>query len=110
MREKKRAAQNLRITHHASRPRMKFPVDLPQPVAGDVRVNLRRADVGVAEQFLDHAQVRAVLEQMGRKTVPQHVRRHVPLHARAADAILDVQPQRHRRERRAALRQKNIRR
>ena len=40
-----------------------------------MRVNLRRADVRVAEQFLDHAQVRAVLEQMRGEAVPQHVRR-----------------------------------
>ena len=53
---------------------MKFPVNVPQPVAGDVRVNLRRADVRVAEQFLDHPQVRAVFQQMCGKAVPQHVR------------------------------------
>ena len=33
---------------------MKLPVDVPQAAARDVRVNLRRADVRVAEQFLDH--------------------------------------------------------
>ena len=89
---------------------MKFPVNFPQAAAGDVRVNLRGADVRVAEQFLDHAQIRAVLQQMRRETVPQHVRRDVALNPGAADPIFDAQPQRHRRERRAALRQKNIRR
>ena len=39
--------------------RMELPVDVPQPVAGDVRVNLRGGDVRVAEQFLDDAQIRA---------------------------------------------------
>ena len=56
---------------------MKFPVDVPEPVAGDVRIYLRRADVRVAQQFLYHPQVRAVLQQMRGKTVPQHVRRNV---------------------------------
>ena len=56
---------------------MKFFVDFAQTVSGDVRVNFRRADVRVAEQFLYHPQIRAVFQQMRRKTVPQHVRRHV---------------------------------
>ena len=38
------------------------------------------------------------------------MRRDVALNARATDTILDVQPKRDCRERRAALRQKNIRR
>ena len=89
---------------------MKLPVDLPQPAAGDVRVNLRRADARVAEQFLNHPQVRAMLQQMRGETVPQHVRCDVAFHTRAADAVLDMQPQRHGGERRAAPRQENIRR
>ena len=63
---------------------MEFAVDVPQPVAGDVRVNFRGADVRVAEQFLDDAQIRAMLQQVRREAVPQHVRRHVALHAGAA--------------------------
>ena len=56
---------------------MKLPVNIPQPVTGDVRVNFCRADARVAEQFLNHAQVRAVFQQMRRKAVPQHVRSNV---------------------------------
>jgi len=89
---------------------MKFPVDFPQPAAGDVSVDFRRADVRVAEQFLNHPQVRTVLQQVRRETVPQHVRRDVALDARAANAILDAQPQRDGSERRAAFVEKNIRR
>ena len=89
---------------------MKFPVNLPQPIAGHVRVNLRGADVRMAEQFLDHTQVRAMFQQMRGKTVPQHVRRDVARHPGVAHPILDSQPERHRRERRAAFRQKNVRR
>ena len=84
--------------------------DAPRaPAPGDVRVNLRRADAGVAEQFLDDAQARPMLQQMRRKAVPQHVRRDVAGNARTADAALDAQPQRYRCERRAAPGQKNIR-
>ena len=53
---------------------MKLPVNFLQPPGGDVRVNFRRADGRMPQQFLDYAQVRPVLEKMGRKTMPQHVR------------------------------------
>ena len=45
---------------------MKPAVDFAQAVAGDVGVDFRGADVGVVEQFLDHAQIRAVLQQISR--------------------------------------------
>ena len=51
-------------------PRMKLPMNLPQPPAGDMRIDLRRADARVAEQFLNDAQVRAVLQQVRGKAVP----------------------------------------
>ena len=37
----------------------------------DVRVDLRGADVGVAQQFLQHAQVHAGFEAVGGKAVPE---------------------------------------
>src|SRR3954449_2774997 len=40
-------------------------------------VDLRRGDVGVAEQSLYHAQVGAVVQEMARECVPQHVRAHL---------------------------------
>src|SRR4029079_14484370 len=40
-------------------------------------VDLRRGDVGVAEQGLYHAQVGAVVQEMARERVPQHVRTHL---------------------------------
>src|SRR5215471_4247126 len=43
-------------------PRMKFPMHFPQPVARDMGVDLRRADAGVAEQFLDHPQICPVFQ------------------------------------------------
>lgn len=74
---------------------MKLPVDIPQPVPGDMRVNLRRADIRVPQQFLDHPQIRAVLQQMRREAMTQHVRSDVARDTRAPNAILDPQPQRH---------------
>ena len=37
-------------------------------------IDLRRRNIGVAEQILDDAQVRAVLQQMAGEGVAQHVR------------------------------------
>jgi hypothetical protein len=43
-------------------PWMKFPMHFAQPVARDMRVNFRRADARMAQQFLNHPQIRAVLQ------------------------------------------------
>ena len=61
-----------------SPPGMKLPVHVTQTAAGHVRVNLRRADIRVAEEFLDDPQVGAVFQQVRGKAVPQHVWRDVP--------------------------------
>ena len=53
---------------------MKLLVDRLEAVAIDVGVVLRRADVGVAEQFLHRAQVGAAGEQVRGEAVPQRVR------------------------------------
>src|SRR4051812_16235030 len=53
-----------------SRPRMRGPVDLEQPLGVDAGVNLRGRERGVAEQFLDRAQVAAAGQQVGCKRVP----------------------------------------
>ena len=50
-------------------------VSLLQPLRRDMRVNLRRDEMRVAEQFLHAAQIRARIQQMRRVTVPQFVRR-----------------------------------
>ena len=57
---------------------MAVAVDLFEPVDADVRVDLRTRETLVAEQFLDHAEVRAGVEHVGREGVPQRVRRDVP--------------------------------
>src|SRR6266513_3854319 len=55
-------------------PWMELIIELLQPRPRDVRVDLRRRDVGVAEHHLDGAEIGAVLEQMGGERMPQHVR------------------------------------
>jgi hypothetical protein len=45
-----------------------------QPIKCDVRINLRRGNIGVPKNGLHSAQVGAVLDHVGGATVPQHVR------------------------------------
>ena len=45
-----------------------------EPLAGNVRVDLRGRYVGVSQEQLHHAQIRAVIEQVRREGVPQRVR------------------------------------
>lgn len=89
---------------------MKLPMDVTQTVAGDMGVNFRGADVRVAEQFLDHAQVCAMLQQVRGKAMAQHVWRDVARHPGTFYAGLDVRPHRDGSERAAAIGEKNIRR
>src|SRR5438445_3618632 len=56
------------------RPRMRLVVGLHQPVERDVGVALGRGQRGVAEQFLDRAQVRAAVQEVGRKGMAERVR------------------------------------
>ena len=86
-------------------PGVEGAVDFPQARHGDVGIDFGRADAGVAQQFLDDAQVGAVFQQMGGEAVAQHVRREVAAQAGPAGAALDAQPQRRRRKRTAAARQ-----
>ena len=50
-------------------------VDLGEAARVNVRVDLRRADVRMAEHLLDGADVRAVLEQVRGEAVAEDVRR-----------------------------------
>ena len=76
-----------------SRPGMKFLMDFPQAVAGDVGVDFGGADGGVAEEFLDDAQVSAVLEEVGGEAVPEHVGGEVAFNAGVAGAVFDAFPE-----------------
>ena len=68
--------------------RVRPEVRLAAVAVGDVRVPLRRRDVGVAEHLLDAAQVGAALEQVGGERVAQEVRMHAAgLEARAVGEL-----------------------
>ena len=49
--------------------------ETPQPLLDDMSIDLRRRDVGMAEQLLHCAEVGAALQQMAGKGMAKHVRR-----------------------------------
>ena len=53
---------------------MMFSVQLLQPLARDVRVDLRGGNVRVPEQQLHHPQIGTVVDEMRREGVPQRMR------------------------------------
>ena len=58
---------------HISATRMVAPVDLNQMLPGHMRVDLRRADIGMAQHDLNGPQVGAPFQQMAGKAVSQAV-------------------------------------
>jgi uncharacterized protein (UPF0210 family) len=72
---------------------MEFLVDVAEALAGDVGVDFGGADGGVAEEFLDDAQIGAVLEEVGGEAVPEHVGGEVSFNAGAAGAVFDALPE-----------------
>src|SRR6201997_1280537 len=51
-------------------------LDVADRADGDAGVERGRLELGVAEQHLDHANIDALFDQVGRKAVPQRVRRN----------------------------------
>ena len=49
--------------------------EAPQPLLDDMGVDLRGRDVGMAEQLLHGAKIRAALQQMAGEGVAEHMRR-----------------------------------
>jgi len=87
---------------------MVLSVHFAQSVPGHMSINLGRADIRVTKQLLNNSQVSAVLQQMSRKTMSQHMRRDVPLNPGPADPLLYAQPHRHCGEWRPAFGQEQI--
>lgn len=52
---------------------MMLLMDKLQPLSGYMGVNLSRRKITVSLQQLHHAQIRPVVQQMGRKGVPQNM-------------------------------------
>ncbi len=82
---------------------VKFAVDFAQTITGDVGVNFGGADVGMAEEFLDDAEVGTVLQKVGGEAVAQHVGSDVAFDASMFHPMFDPQPECDRCERCAAL-------
>jgi len=71
---------------------VRVEVGLAAAPVGDVRVELRRRQVGVAEHLLDGAQVGASLQQVRGERVAQEVRMDAPrLEARALGELAQDQ-------------------
>ena len=58
---------------------MKSPMDSFKPLLIDMRIDLRRRNISVAQHFLDDPQIGAVPEEMRRETVPEKVRVNILL-------------------------------
>jgi len=57
--------------------RMRLVVSFFEPFGGQMCINLRRNQVRMAKQFLDAAQIRARIEQMGRITMTKFMRSEI---------------------------------
>ena len=77
----------------ASVARVKLVVDGAQPRIEDVRVDLRRRQIAVAEHHLDRAQVGAALEQVRGERMPQHVRAERARHTGPLAVLLQDLPE-----------------
>src|SRR6185437_2544049 len=73
--------------------RVMLRVQLFHTLARDVRIDLCRRQIAVAEQHLHHAQIRAVVQQMRGECVAQRVRRELAIHAGLARVALDDVPE-----------------
>ena len=82
--------------------RMREPVGRGQPLARDVRVDLRRAEARVAEDLLDGAKIGAAVEQVRRRGVAQRVRSDVRRRATGPSCARDEVVRRARPEAPAA--------
>ena len=63
-------------------------MDLAEATSGDVGVDLRGADAGVSEHFLDHAKIRPVFQEVGGKNCGATCGGHISRDAGAACAGL----------------------
>ena len=73
---------------------MRFLERFAEAFRVDVRIDLRGRDVRVPEHFLNAHDFGAVLEQVRREAVAQHMRARLALPADAAEQVVDVVPQR----------------
>lgn len=82
---------------------MELAVDLMEFFGGDVSVDFGGADIGVAEEFLDDAEVGAIFQKVGGEAVAEHVWSDVALDAAPESLLFDAQPKGNRGEFFAAM-------
>src|SRR5262245_60964672 len=92
-----------------SRTRMVPAVHLAQPARRDVRVDLGRGDVGMAEERLDDPEIGTAGEEMRREGVAERVGRDAAAEARRERTAPDELPDRLPRERLPARPEKDER-
>ena len=71
---------------------MELTMDRLQPRCIDMRVNLRRCDVGVAQEFLHLSEICTAGKQVRCKTVTQGVGTYVRRSTRSLGILLDELP------------------
>ena len=71
---------------------MELLVDISQAAFGDVGVEFRSADGGVAQHFLDDPKVRSVFQKVGGEAVTKHVGSDIAGDASPLDGALDPSP------------------
>jgi hypothetical protein len=76
---------------------MKLPMHSFKPLLIDMRIDLRRRNIGVAEHLLNNPQIGAVSEQMRRETMAEKVRVNVLLQPGAPRVFLHDLPDTRRR-------------
>jgi hypothetical protein len=72
---------------------MELTMGQGQALGIDVGIDFRGGDVGMAQQFLDHAQVGTMAEQVGGKRVPQQVGIDILLDPGPMHGLLDDSPE-----------------
>src|SRR5882672_10586666 len=68
-------------------------MNVAKAVAGNVRINFRRGNGRVTQEFLNNAKVGAIFEQVSCKTVAQHVRGDVSSNPGTTYALFDAEPE-----------------
>src|SRR5207245_9967747 len=78
-----RASSIQKLASRSLCPWVKLPMHSFKPLLIDVRVHLRRRNIGVAEHFLNDPQIGAIAKQVGREAMAEEGREDVFLESAA---------------------------
>ena len=88
---------------------MKSPVHFFESLLIDMRVDLRGRNVRMPQHLLDHPEIGSVIQQVGRKRMPQQMRMHFAgIESRHRCPLLYYLPHSHRREPSAIPGEENV--